>query len=446
MDKKALWISTTRKDYWTNKEIPYITEEDKNKDIIIDADTCYQTMDQKPWGGCFADRGYMAMEKLPDQQKQKIINSLFGDDGLHFTTARLPLGNNDFSDTHKSYNENTGDFLMEHFSLATDTAYLLPYIKMALQARPDIDFFATPWSPPSWMKQNNCIHGTDDNNRIIFQPEILKAYARYFIKYIEEYKKHGIHISAITPQNEPTMNTLYASCVWTGEELNVFIRDYLYPALKEAGINNTEIWLGTFTDSNASLVVPALEDKETNGIIDAVCFQWWGSYLGKAVQRAYGKKLIQSETKCGDGKNNWSYAEEQFGCFKEFLEAGVTRYYIWNMVLDEKGANTASSPWYQNSPITVDSHTSEITFCPSYYLTKHFSNLIAGGAKRIDVKIKCSCQNIDIIAFKNPDGKVITEIKNGSDKNVTPVIDICGKLIQPEIEAHSINSFITSSK
>ncbi len=23
MDKKALWISTTRKDYWTNKEIPY---------------------------------------------------------------------------------------------------------------------------------------------------------------------------------------------------------------------------------------------------------------------------------------------------------------------------------------------------------------------------------------------------------------------------------------
>ena len=199
MDKKALWISTTRKNYWANKEIPYITEEDKNKDIIIDADTCYQTMDQKPWGGCFADRGYMAMEKLPDQQKQKIINSLFGDDGLHFTTARLPLGNNDFSDTHKSYNENTGDFLMEHFSLATDTAYLLPYIKMALQARPDIDFFATPWSPPSWMKQNNCIHGTDDNNRIIFQPEILKAYARYFVKYIEEYKKHGIHISAITP-------------------------------------------------------------------------------------------------------------------------------------------------------------------------------------------------------------------------------------------------------
>ncbi len=116
------------------------------------------------------------------------------------------------------------------------------------------------------------------------------------------------------------------------------------------------------------------------------------------------------------------------------------------MVLDEKGANTASSPWYQNSPVTVDSHTSEITFCPSYYLTKHFSNLIAGGAKRIDVKIKCSCQDIDIIAFKNPDGKVITEIKNGSDINVTPVIDICGKLIQPEIEAHSINSFITSSK
>ena len=114
---------------------------------------------------------------------------------------------------------------------------------------------------------------------------------KYFVKYIQEYEKQGIHINAITPQNEPTMDTLYASCVWTGEELNIFIRDYLYPALCTAGINNIELWLGTFTDSNAALVIPALEDTSTNKVIDAVCFQWWGSYLAKAVNKGYRKKL-----------------------------------------------------------------------------------------------------------------------------------------------------------
>ena len=440
MDNKAKWIVTTEKDYWTNKEIMYITEENINADIIINENTCYQTMDKTPWGGCFADKGYMAMEKLGKDKKREIINALFSDDGLGFTTARLPLGNSDFSDTHKSYNENDNDYTMENFSIAPDEAYLLPYIKMALETRPGITFFATPWSPPSWMKHSHSIHGIDDNNKIVFQPDILEAYARYFTRYIKEYEKQGIHINAITPQNEPTMNTLYSSCVWTGEELNIFIRDYLYPAMEQAGIYNTKIWLGTFTDSNAALAIPALEDTQTNKIIDAVCFQWWGSYLAKAVQKGYGKKIIQSETKCGDGKNNWSYAEEQFDCFKEFLEAGATRYYIWNMVLDEKGENTANPPWHQNAPVIVDSKTSQITFCPSYYLTKHFSHLIKGGAKRIDVQ--GNYIGADIIAFKNPGGEIIIEIKNGSGENIKPVINICGRILKPEIQAHSINTFI----
>ena len=438
MNNKAQWISSTENNHWNNSDISFSTKENIKPDIIINENICYQTMDETPWGGCFADRGYMAMEKLTKEKKYKLINSLFGDEGLRLTTARLPLGNNDFSDTHKSYNEHTNDYSMEYFSLSSDEKYLLPYIKMALETRPNINFFATPWSPPSWMKHNNSIHGTGNNNKIIFQPLILKAYAKYFVKYIQEYEKQGIHINAITPQNEPTMDTLYASCVWTGEELNIFIRDYLYPALCTAGINNIELWLGTFTDSNAALVIPALEDTSTNKVIDAVCFQWWGSYLAKAVNKGYRKKIIQSETKCGNGNNDWNYAEEQFDCFKEFLEAGASRYYLWNMILDEKGANTAEPPWYQNAPIIIDSKTSEITFCPSYYLTKHFSYFIMGNAKRIDVQGSFQ----DVTVFKNPDGRIIIELKNSSDTSISPVISISGKILQPETSPHSINTFI----
>ena len=182
MNNKAQWISSTENNYWNNSDISFSTKENIKPDIIINENICYQTMDETPWGGCFADRGYMAMEKLTKEKKYKLINSLFGDEGLRLTTARLPLGNNDFSDTHKSYNEHTNDYSMEYFSLSSDEKYLLPYIKMALETRPNINFFATPWSPPSWMKHNNSIHGTGNNNKIIFQPLILKAYDKIFCK------------------------------------------------------------------------------------------------------------------------------------------------------------------------------------------------------------------------------------------------------------------------
>ena len=441
---EVLWRCTTNENRWEDKG--YLKSEKFNSDkvnketIEINSNIYYQTLDEAPWGGCFADRGYMAMSRLKKEQRTEILKALFTDDGLGLKAARLPLGNSDYSDMHKSYNEHADDFNMEHFSISTDDAYLLPYIKEAMEICPDITFFSTPWSPPSWMKNNGCIHGMDKNNTIKFTSKYLKAYALYFIKYIEAYKNLGINISEITPQNEPTMNTAYASCAWTGAQLNEFIRDYLYPALRDHRIN-TKIWLGTFTDSQKTLCMPAINDDKTINMIEAVCFQWWGAPLAHEIYRKYKNlKLIQSETKCGNGRNDWKYAEEQFDCFKEFLNAGVNRYYLWNMVLDENGENTAENPWHQNAPITVNSQTNEILYNPSYYLTKHFSYYIKGGAKRI----RTGGTYEDKIAFRNPDGENVLAVKNSTDEDITVVINWNGEMITPTIPAHSINTFCAS--
>ena len=414
----------------TDELLPYI---EINKHIY------YQTLDENPWGGCFSDRGWMAMRKLTEEERIKIVKSFYGVDGLRFTAARLPMGNNDFSDTHKSYDEHEDDYNMEYFSLRSDEKYLIPYIKTALNINPDIKFFATPWSPPSWMKYNHNIHGIGEDNRIIFEPDILRSYAKYFARYIKEYERQGIRVDAVTPQNEPTMNTEYASCIWTGGQLNIFIRDYLYPEIHREGID-VQIWLGTFTDSDASLVIPALEDEKTAEMVSGVCFQWWGAPLATAIRKGYGKRLIQSETKCGDGKNNWKYAEEQFDCFKEFFEAGVQSYYIRNMVLDEKGANTAENPWYQNAPVTVDSRTDEVTYTPFYYLIKHFSHYIKPHAKRVRLEGLYS----DALAFENPEGEILVLMKNGdkTDKKLSLILD--NERANLILKPHSINTVIVN--
>lgn len=145
------------------------------------------------------------------------------------------------------------------------------------------------------------------------------------------------------------MDTPYPSCILNGDQHNKFIKNYLYPAVSKYNSDNTdrsdvEVWLGTFTDSQKSFAMPTIQDDTTRGMIGAACFQWWGAPLTAQIhmnEKYRNLKLVQSETKCGNSLNNWGYAEEQFDNFKEFLDAGVSQYHLWNMILDSKGHNNA---------------------------------------------------------------------------------------------------------
>ena len=76
MNNKAQWISSTENNYWNNSDISFSTKENIKPDIIINENICYQTMDETPWGGCFADRGYMAMEKMIFQTNINLIMNI----------------------------------------------------------------------------------------------------------------------------------------------------------------------------------------------------------------------------------------------------------------------------------------------------------------------------------------------------------------------------------
>ncbi len=442
----VLWRCTTDGERWVEKEPLAVTGWDNDTALYIDVDqnTRYQTLTDAPWGGCFNERGWAAMSGLTDEQRGKIAADLFGDQGLDLQVGRLPLGNSDFSVRNdQSYDELPDgvydDYDMKYFSIDNDRENLLPYIREAQAVRPELRFWASPWSPPAWMKLNGSVPGPGPDNTLNFTPEVLTAYAEYFAKYIEAYKNEGIDVSRVMPQNEPTINVGYPSCVWSGEQLNVFIRDYLYPTLREHGLD-TEIYLGTFTDSQAGLADPTLNDPVTGGMIKGVGFQWWSAQLAKRVYRQnrdIGYTLMQSETKCGNGGNTWLYGEEHFDCLKEFFEAGVNEYMLWNMVLDEKGVNTNPNPWPQNAPIIVNSVTNEVVYTPMYYVFRHFSAYIHGGARRI----KTEGNYGDKIAFQNTDGENVLVVKNNSDMYLDVAINFNGRKVKPTVPPHSVNTF-----
>lgn len=445
-DDVMYWQCTTNSEKWSQKDNLNVTEWDNDTSLYIQVDSSarYQRLTQTPFGGCFNERGWEAMKDLTEEQREKIIYDLFSEEGLNLSVGRMALGNSDFSiNRSQSYDELPEgietDYNLDYFSIESDREYMLPYIEAAEKVRPNLPIWGSPWSPPSWMKNNKTIYGQHGDNTIIWEEDILKTYAQYFVEYVKAYRNEGHNVYMVMPQNEPTMNTAYSSCIWTGDQLNIFIRDYLYPAFEKAGLSdNTDIYLGTFTDSQANRTDPTLNDPKTIQMIKGVGFQWWSAPLSARVHRQFPNlDLMQSETKCGGGDNSWQYAEEQFDTFKEFFEAGVSSYMLWNMILDEKGENTSPNPWRQNAPITVHSETNEVVYNPQYYLTKHFSHYIKPGARRI----KTDGNYGDKIAFQNPDGEVVLVVKNSSNSNLEVAINVDGKKTKPVVPAHSISTF-----
>lgn len=467
------WISSQEGKYMQDKGSLATTAWDANNHselyIDVDENITYQEMAQNIWGGCFNERGWHKLMQLTEEERSHILDLLFDPnepEGLHLTMARMPIGSSDFAMDLYSLNETENDYDMVNFSIERDKEMLIPYIREALKRQPNLKIWASPWSPPSWMKQegeNNTaphknliggwFHGIEEN---------YKAYALYFRKFIEAYDKEDIEIYMVSPQNEPTMWTLYSSCRWTGECLRDFLK-YLGPQMKELGV---QIYLGTFTNSDDSLMDPTLNDMEARKYISGINFQWWSYNKARSLfHTGFNQGMMQSETMCGNGNNDWQYAEYQFDVMYMYFSYGITAYNMWNLVLEWDGVNpggynTATPPWPQNAPITVNETTKKYTINPQYYNIKHYSDAVKANARRIESSGTYNQEyipNTDAdkeadsvysaeqreIAFRNVDGTISLLVKNGSNSVKKVDINFNGRKVTAELPAHSINTFTT---
>lgn len=473
IDGEVHWISSQEGKYMQDKGTLTATAWDANNHselyIDVDENITYQEMAQNIWGGCFNERGWHKLMQLTEEERNHILDLLFDPnepEGLHLTMARMPIGSSDFAMDLYSLNETENDYDMVNFSIERDREMLIPYIREALKRQPNLKIWASPWSPPSWMKQegeNNTaphknliggwFHGTEEN---------YQAYALYFRKFIEAYDKEGIEIYMVSPQNEPTMWTLYSSCRWTGECLRDFLK-YLGPQMQELGV---QIYLGTFTNSDDSLMDPTLNDTEARKYISGINFQWWSYNKARSLfHTGFNQGMMQSETMCGNGNNDWQYAEYQFDVMYMYFSYGISAYNMWNMVLEWDGVhpggyNTATPPWPQNAPITVNETTKKYTINPQYYNIKHYTDAVKANARRIETSGTYNQEYIPNtnadkeadsvysaeqreIAFRNADGTISLLVKNGSDSAKKVDINFNGRKVTAELPAHSINTFTT---
>lgn len=321
---------------------------------------------------------------------------------------------------------------------------------MALAKNPNLKIWASPWSPPSWMKVNNhyAMGKYNDamsidnegkfirNNATAFKMEerYLKAYALYFSKFVQAYAREGIDISMVQVQNEPVYQPQWQSCTWRPEDLAYYLGNFLGPQFKKDSLN-TEIWLGTVNTSDPNFTRTVLNDEKAMKYIKGIGFQWDAKHTVATLHKEYPKhKIMQTESECGNGENNWKSAEYTWSLIHQYISNGASSYMYWNMILDESGKSTWG--WKQNMLISVDKKTKNVKHYPEYYLMKHLSHYVLPGAYRLETS-----EGKDHLAFVNPTGEIVLLLMNQDEKDKAITLSVNNKWVSLQVKARSVNTF-----
>lgn len=365
-------------------------------------------------GGAFNEIGGLALISLPEKSRNDLMSNLFGKDKANFSFCRTAIGASDFGADAYSYSEQPDDYEMKHFSIEREKKSVIPYIQLALKYNPDLDLFASPWSPPGWMKYSGLMdQGKSDpsKNRLKDDPKIYKAYATYFSKYVEAYKNEGIEVDKILIQNETDIATKYPSSIMPPEQIYKFISSYLRPEFEKEEIK-TEIWAGTFrTHGVLDALEFAGEEKYLNSV-DGIGIQYTSArYINDLNMLANDKPKMHTEGVCYNGKNSVEQAFKRLGEVASYINYGIPNYCYWNMILDETG--NSGWGWKQNSLINIDRETQTVTYNPDYSVIALLSRYMQPGAKRI-----ASYSKGTLISIKR-DSTILLFVQNESndDKN-----------------------------
>lgn len=359
------------------------------------------------------------LNTMTEKQRKEFLNDIYGEDGLNLSVGRLTIASSDYSAEIYSYDDEENDTELKHFSIERDKKYVLPMIKEIVGLKPDIMLFASPWSPPGWMKTGGSICGG------YMRESFVECYARYTVKYLKEYKKHGINIAAVTPQNEPETQQggKMPACIWHPDIEAKYILT-LSEQLKENRLN-TKIWMYDHNFSGWQRILWCYEEYpelfDTCGAVAMHYYEGCASMMKKLSEKYPNVMLHFTE---GGPRLYDNYGTDwcKWGIMmSKALNNGCVTFSGWNLLLDENGGPNVG-PFFCGGLATLNSQTDEITYSGQYYALKHFSHFIKRDAKIYPSQIEFTESSmfvfpkrdieVECCAAENPDGSFVLEITN----------------------------------
>jgi len=393
-------------------------------------------------GGAFNEQGGEAFMSLSKKDQKILAKNLFNaKKGIGFSMCRTAVGSSDFGLSAYSYSETPEDYDMKEFSVERDEASVLPFINAAQKQNSSLRIFASPWSPPAWMKYTGKMDAGDkdkENNKLKADPKIYDAYALYFTKYVQEYTKRGVHIDRLIIQNETDMNPSYPGCDMSPEQMSELAFDHIRPAFSDAELT-TEIWAGSFRgkrgDAEKFLTLEGA-DK-----IDGIGLQYCGGSQIKTLNRENkDMAFMHTEGKCYHGENSMKQARERFGEVCMWLNGGCENFCYWNIVLNE--GSTSAWDWTQNSMIQIDRKAQTVKYNPDYAPMALLSKYIRPGDQTISA---VAPHKVNALAVRN-EKQLVVFLQNDTDAVKTQNIILADESYSVDLPAESLCAFVFEPK
>ena len=415
--------------------------------VLVDASMTFQSFEGI--GGALTDASAETFAKLSKEKQQELLKAYYDPAaGIGYTLARTNIQSCDFSSGSYSY-VGDNDPQLKTFSVAHDEQYRIPMIKQAIAAAGGkLRLFVSPWSPPSWMKDNNSVTGGGK-----LKAEFDQSWAIFYVKFIKTYEAKGIPIWGLTVQNEPMAKQKWESCIYTAEEERDFIKNFLGPTLQKAGMASKKLicW-----DHNRDLLYQRastiLEDPAAAKYVWGIGFHWYETWTGgpmlfdnlRLTHEAFPTKNLFFTEGCKekfvfDSLSNWSLGEKYGYSMINDFNGGATGWTDWNILLDENGGpNHVGNFCF--APVHADTRNGQLIYTNAFYYIGHFSKFVRPGARRIAVSSNRTA--LQSTAFLNKDGSIVVIVMNDTDKALPYHLLLKGQATVTESLAHSMTTLI----
>ncbi len=401
--------------------------------VTIFPDIEFQTIEGI--GGTFSEIGSEALMTLGKKGQAEVVGALFGAEAAAFSFCRTPIGASDFAKDAYSYADTEGDSELKSFSIARDTKALIPVIKSAQAANPALKLFATPWSPPAWMKANNTmVDGNKNHRRNILKNDAVNSYAQYLAKYVEAYKAEGVNISRVVMQDEVDASSIAPSSFLPPSQM-AKLTTAASKTFKEKGLE-AQIWAGSFKSNPGLEMLQFASNKKWLATVDGIGMQnTMLQYISDLKDVAPGKPMMCVEGGSagkGEGDNSVRHANYRFGEIAGYINAGLPNYCYQNMIATE----TQTGGWDRtkaNSLVTISNK--KATYTPDYAVMAIFGRFLKPGSVRIASNGRAVN---NVVSVKDGDD-IYLFVKNDRDSaTIIDILDSANGSIKAEVPAKCI--------
>jgi glucosylceramidase len=383
--------------------------------VTVDEDREYQRM--VGFGASFTESAAVLVhDRLAAADRDDVMRRLFDPAvGIGLSLLRQPMGASDFALDNYTYDDVADwDVALEAFTVARDDAAVIPLLVQARRLNPRVQVMATPWSPPAWMKSSRSLIGGT------LEPSAYDPYARYFVRFVEEYERRGVPVSAVSVQNEPHYSPPgYPGMLLTGAQEAEFVGRHLGPALAAADTGTGILAFDGNWDGSAR-ALQVLDDPVAAPFLIGTAFHCYAGDPSRQdeVHDRHPDKAIYL-TECSGGGWSPDFARNlRWGVHTLIIEAvrhWASAVVLWNMALDQHDGPTNGGCQDCRGVLTVDTDTGLVAYNVEYDVLGHASKFVAPGAVRI-ASTTYGPGSIETVAFRNPDGQyVLIVLNSGAD-------------------------------